>query len=188
MQLLVATDAPGVTVTPSWPLDVVKRSARVVFDNVAVVADAVVQRDPAAAALSASEMTGAAQHAFDITVQWMFDRYTFGHPLASYQALKHRAADMATTLHACAATSWAAAASFGEGPAAAAEAVSVAKSYAGAVTGEIVQECIQIHGGLGVTWEHDLHLYLRRVTLERALYATPAEHRRRLTDLLEPAA
>ncbi|MEU6558059.1 acyl-CoA dehydrogenase family protein [Nocardia nova] len=200
VQLLVAADAPGVTVTPTWTLDVVRRSARVVFDDVAVDPAAVVHRDPAeaeaavqaqilvAAALSAAEMTGAARHAFDMTVRWMFDRYTFGRPLASYQALKHRAADTATTLEACHATSWAAASAFGDDPAATAEAVSVAKSYVGAVTGDIVQDCIQIHGGLGVTWEHDLHLYLRRVTLGRALYGTPAEHRRRLTDLLESAA
>ncbi|MEV5647062.1 acyl-CoA dehydrogenase family protein [Nocardia sp. NPDC052254] len=200
VQLLIATDAPGVTVTPSWTLDVVRRSARVVFDDVTVAPQAVVHRDPAAAAaavqaqllvaaaLSAAEMTGAARRAFDITVRWMFDRYTFGRPLASYQALKHRAADIATTLEACHATSWAAANSFGEDPAASAAAASVAKSYVGAVAGDIVQECIQIHGGLGVTWEHDLHLYLRRVTLGRALYGTPAEHRRRLTDLLESAA
>ncbi|WP_063011388.1 acyl-CoA dehydrogenase family protein [Nocardia kruczakiae] len=197
VQLLVATDTPGVTVTPVWTLDVVRRTATVVFDDVPVPATAVVHRDPEAAAaaaeeqllvsatLSAAEMTGAAQRAFEATVQWMFDRYTFGRPLASYQALKHRAADIATTLEACRATSWAAAASFGDDTANTAEAVSVAKSFVGATAGEIVQECVQIHGGLGVTWEHDLHLYLRRVTLGRALYGTPAEHRRRLTDLLE---
>ncbi|MBF6273050.1 MULTISPECIES: acyl-CoA dehydrogenase family protein [Nocardia] len=197
VQLLVATDTPGVTVTPVWTLDIVRRTATVVFDDVSVASDAVVQRDPEAAAaaaeaqllvaatLSAAEMAGAAQRAFEATVQWMFDRYTFGRPLASYQALKHRAADIATTLEACRATSWAAAASFGDDTIDTAEAVGVAKSFVGATAGEIVQECVQIHGGLGVTWEHDLHLYLRRVTLGRALYGTPAEHRRRLTDLLE---
>ncbi|MGH8880854.1 MAG: acyl-CoA dehydrogenase family protein, partial [Stackebrandtia sp.] len=176
VQLLIAADAPGVTVTPTWTLDVVRRTATVAFDNVAVAGRAVVQCDPdaariaietqllVAATLSASEMSGAAQHAFDITLQWMTDRYTFGRPLASYQALKHRAADAATTLEACRATSWAAASSFGGDIHATAEAVSVAKSFVGATTGDIMQECVQIHGGLGVTWEHDMHLYLRRVT------------------------
>ncbi|NKY50845.1 acyl-CoA dehydrogenase family protein [Nocardia vermiculata] len=197
VQLLVPADAPGITRTPTWTLDVVRRTATVVLDDVAVPAHAVVHRDPGAArasteaqllvaaALSAAEMTGAAQHAFDATLQWMTDRYTFGRPLASYQALKHRAADAATTLDACRATSWAAARSFGDDPHRATEAVAVAKSFVGATTGEVLQECVQIHGGLGVTWEHDLHLFLRRVTLGRALYGTPAEHRRRLTDLLE---
>ena len=52
----------------------------------------------------------------------------------------------------------------------------------------IVQDCVQIHGGIGVTWEHDLHLFLRRVTLGRALYGTPEEHHRRITDLLVRSA
>lgn len=197
VQLSIPADSPGVTITPTWTLDVVRRTATVVFDDVSVPVDAVLQRDPdsaraatgaqllVAAALSAAETTGAAQHAFETTLQWMTDRYTFGRPLASYQALKHRAADAATTLEACRATSWAAASSFGDDPRTAAEAVSVAKSFVGATTGDVLQECVQIHGGLGVTWEHDMHLYLRRVTLGRALYGTPAEHRRRLTDLLE---
>ena len=50
---------------------------------------------------------------------------------------------------------------------------------------EIIQDCVQLHGGIGVTWEHDLHLYLRRVTVNRALYGTPEEHRRRIADILE---
>ncbi|MBO0852292.1 MAG: acyl-CoA/acyl-ACP dehydrogenase [Nocardia sp.] len=203
VQVLVATDAPGVTITPTWTLDAVRHTATVTFDNVEISPEAVVHREPAdaaaavetqlliASALSASEMTGATAHAFEVTVQWMFDRYSFGRPLASYQALKHRAADMATTLEACRATSWAAAHSFGSDPAASggqpdtAAAVGTAKSFVGGSTGPIVQECVQLHGGLGVTWEHDMHLFLRRVTLGRALYGTPAEHRRRLTDLLE---
>ena len=59
----------------------------------------------------------------------------------------------------------------------AAEIVSAAASYLGDHATEIVQECAQLHGGIGVTWEHDLHLYLRRVTLDRNLFGTPAQHR-----------
>ncbi|WP_330255700.1 acyl-CoA/acyl-ACP dehydrogenase [Nocardia sp. NBC_00565] len=197
VQVLIRADAPGVSVAPTWTLDVVRRTAQVSCTDVAVGADAVVQRDPAeataamrtqlrvAAALTAAEMTGATDRAFEMTMRWMFDRYTFGRQLASFQALKHRVADYKTWLEACHATAWAAANAFADDPTAAAEAVSVAKSYIGATAPGIVQECVQLHGGIGVTWEHDMHLYLRRVTLGRALYGTPGEHRRLLTDLME---
>ncbi|MFG2444724.1 acyl-CoA dehydrogenase family protein [Nocardia fluminea] len=197
VQVLIAAEAPGVTVTPTWTLDLVRRTAKVSFVDVVVGEDAVVQRYPGettaaldtqiqvAAALTAAESTGAAEHAFELTVGWMFDRYTFGRQLASYQALKHRAAEHKTSLEACRATAWAAANAFHGDPIRTAEAVSVAKSYIGAVVPGLLQDCVQIHGGIGVTWEHDLHLYLRRVTLGRALYGTPEEHRRRLTDLLD---
>jgi alkylation response protein AidB-like acyl-CoA dehydrogenase len=60
------------------------------------------------------------------------------------------------------------------------EFVSAAKSFIGEYAAELVQDCVQLHGGIGVTYEHDLHLHLRRVTVNRALYGTPSEHRRRL--------
>lgn len=197
VQVLIAADAPGVTVIPTWTLDLVRRTAKVSFVDVVVGEDAVVQRYPGetaaaldtqvqvAAALTAAESTGAAEHAFELTLQWMSDRYTFGRQLASYQALKHRAAEHKTSLEACCATAWAAANAFHGDSIRTAEAVSVAKSYIGAVAPGLLQDCVQIHGGIGVTWEHDIHLYLRRVTLGRALYGTPEEHRRRLTDLLD---
>ncbi len=199
IQLLVRTGSPGVTVTPTWTLDLVRRTARVEFDNVALGPDAVVQSGEnasaavrsqlhVAAVLTAAESTAATRRAFDATVEWMFDRYTFGRPLASYQALKHRMADNKTWLEACEATSRAAAAGIDDSPSTAAELVSVAKAYVGEKAPVIVQDCVQIHGGIGVTWEHDLHLFLRRVTLGRALYGTPEEHHRRITDLLVRSA
>jgi alkylation response protein AidB-like acyl-CoA dehydrogenase len=62
----------------------------------------------------------------------------------------------------------------------AAETASAAKSYIGEQGPELAQECVQLHGGIGVTYAHDLHFFLRRVTLDRLLYGTPAEHRRML--------
>lgn len=195
IQLLVRADTPGVTVTPTWTLDLVRRTARVEFANVFVDAAAVVQQGETATAatqsqlhiaatLTAAESVGAAKRTFDATVAWMFDRYTFGRPLASYQALKHRMADNKTWLEACHATARAAAAALDENPSTAAEFVSVAKSYVSTKAPVIIQDCVQIHGGIGVTWEHDLHLFLRRVTYGRALYGTPEEHHRRIADLL----
>ncbi|MGW1029466.1 acyl-CoA dehydrogenase family protein [Streptomyces sp. NPDC002577] len=199
VQLLVPADAPGVAVTPVWTLDVVRHTAQVDFTDVALGPDAVVQRGTqaaaaaeaqlhVAAALATAEMAGAVDRTLEFTVQWMFDRYSFGRPLASYQALKHRMADNKTWLEACHAIASAAARSLDEEPERAAETVSAAKSYVGAKAPVIVQDCVQMHGGIGVTWEHDVHLYLRRVTLDRALYGTPEEHRRRITDLLDRSA
>ena len=62
--------------------------------------------------------------------------------------------------------------------------MSVAASYVGEHAGELVQDCVQMHGGIGVTWDHDIHLYLRRVTLNAAVYGTVADHRRRLAALV----
>jgi alkylation response protein AidB-like acyl-CoA dehydrogenase len=194
-QFLVPVGTAGVTVTPSWSLDLVRRFGEVRFDGVEVGADAVVGRRGAAAdaverqlqvavVLQSAETVGAIFRVFEFTVQWAFDRYTFGRPLASYQALKHRFADMKTWAEASAAIALAAARAVQAGSADAATLVSSAKSYIGAKAPQIVQDCVQMHGGIGVTWEHDLHLYLRRVTVNRALYGTPEEHRRRIADLI----
>jgi alkylation response protein AidB-like acyl-CoA dehydrogenase len=119
-----------------------------------------------------------------MTVEWATDRYSFGRPLASYQALKHRFADMRSWLEASHGVSDAAAAAVVAGAPTAAEVVSAAKAFVGEYGGELLQDCVQMHGGIGVTFDHDLHLFLRRHTVNRALYGTPAEHRLRLADLV----
>jgi alkylation response protein AidB-like acyl-CoA dehydrogenase len=120
-----------------------------------------------------------------MTVTWAFDRYSFGRPLASYQALKHRFADMLSWLEAGHGVSDAAAAAVATGANDAAELVSAAKAFIGDYGAELLQDCVQLHGGIGVTFDHDLHLLLRRLTVNRALYGTPAEHRLRLADLVQ---
>jgi alkylation response protein AidB-like acyl-CoA dehydrogenase len=195
VQLLVLTDTDGVTVTPVESLDLVRRFGHVRFDQARVPASAVVG-DPAhalaavdrqlqvALAIQCAEMVGAIDRVFEFTVQWASDRYSFGRPLASYQALKHRFADMKMWLEACHGTATAAARAVDGERDDAAELVSVAKAYIGDHAPELVQDCVQLHGGIGITWEHDIHLYLRRVTLDRALYGSPAQHRDRVASLL----
>lgn len=198
-QFLVPADAPGVTVTPSWTIDLTRRTGRVTFDDVALGADALTHTGTAAteairaqagaaALVTAAESAGATDRALTATLTWLFERYTFGRPLASYQALKHRMADNKTWLEACRATATAAAAAWDADAPETGEYISIAKSYVGAKAPVIAQDCVQLHGGIGVTWEHDLHLFLRRITLGRALYGTPEEHRRHITDLLDAAA
>jgi len=113
-------------------------------------------------------------------VEYAFDRYSFGRPLASYQALKHRFADLKVTVEACLATARAAAVAVAAGSPRAGELCSVAMSYIGDHAAPVVQDCVQLHGGIGLTWDHDLHLYLRRVVQDTALFGTPDEHRERL--------
>jgi alkylation response protein AidB-like acyl-CoA dehydrogenase len=195
VQLLVPASAPGVTVTPELSLDLVRRYARVELDGVRVSGDGVVipadsaqiavnRQIQVAVALQCAETVGALGRVFEFTVQWAFDRYSFGRPLASYQALKHRFADMKTWLEACTATASGAAHAASAKSTDADELASVAKSYVGARATDIIQDCVQLHGGIGVTWEHDIHLYLRRATVNRVMFGTPGEHRQRLAGIL----
>lgn len=190
-QVLVAADTPGVSITPMHTVDLTRRYGVVRFDDVRVPVDAVVgdlggaasavarQLDQALVIVNA-ETVGAMQHALDMTVEWAFDRYSFGRPLASYQALKHRFANMKTWLEASHAISDEAAVAVAGAREGASEFASAAKAYVGDQGAELAQDCVQMHGGIGVTFEHDLHLYLRRITVNRATFGTPAEHRRRL--------
>ncbi len=190
-QFLVPTDAPGVRIEPQQSVDLVKQYARVHFDAVVVEPSAVVgsgaetaalidRQSQLAQVLQCAEVVGVLQTVFDFTVQWALDRHTFGRPLASYQVLKHGFADMKLWLEACRATSAAAVADVAARSPGAGLSASIAKSYVGEMAGRIVQACVQMHGGIGVTWEHDLHLYLRRVTLYRSMFGTPEEHNLRV--------
>jgi alkylation response protein AidB-like acyl-CoA dehydrogenase len=201
-QFLVATDAPGVRIEPQRSLDLVKSYARVHFDGVEVDASAAVGSADQTAALIArqsqiaqvlqcAEVVGILDTVLGFTIQWGFDRHSFGRPLASYQALKHKYADLKIWFEACRATTGAAVAEVAARSPGADMAVSVAKSYVGEHAPGMLQDCVQLHGGIGVTWEHDLHLYLRRATLYRSMFGTPEEHNLRvyaLTEQLESAS
>jgi alkylation response protein AidB-like acyl-CoA dehydrogenase len=190
-QVLVPASAAGVTIRPLKTLDVTRRFAGVQFEGVRVPADALVggfgaadaavrRQVSIASVLLCAEACGAMDAAFAMTLDWMNHRYAFGRALASYQALKHRMADMKSWAEAAHAVSDAAAEALADGSDAADATASAAKSYVGEKGPELAQECVQLHGGIGVTYEHDLHFFLRRVTLNRLLYGTPAEHRRML--------
>lgn len=194
-QVIVPATTKGISIRAMRGVDLTKRFSVVRFDQVRVPASALlgavgeaaqdVERQlQQALVIITAEAVGALQAAFDMTVEWAFDRYSFGRPLASYQALKHRFANMATWLQASHAISDEAARAVTEGRADAGELVSAAKAYVGEQGSELLQECVQLHGGIGVTYEHDLHLFLRRVTLARALLGTPEQHRRRLARLV----
>ena len=186
-QFLVPADRAVVTAQAS--VDLVKRYARVEFDGAevdesAAVGDAaqtpaIIERQrQVALVLQCAEIVGILDTVLAMTTQWMFDRHSFGRPLASYQALKHRLADMKMWFEACRATTAGAVAAVSARSDDAALLVSVAKAYVAERAPVMLQDCVQLHGGIGVTWEHDLHLFLRRTALYRALYGSPEEHHR----------
>ncbi len=193
-QFVVPVTSEGVTVTPLAGLDPVRRFARVDFDAAAVpatarletagtVADDVERQLQHVLVMQAAMLVGAAERTFEFTVDWAFDRYSFGRPLASYQELKHRFADMKMWLEASHALAAALAREVQVGAPGAAETASATKAYLGAHLAELMQDCVQMHGGIGLTTDHDLHLYLRRVSADRSLFGTPAQHRQRLAAL-----
>jgi alkylation response protein AidB-like acyl-CoA dehydrogenase len=198
-QFIVPADAPGIEVTRLHGLDLVRRYAKVRFHNVRVPRSAVVgELDAAVDAferqlrtvliLQCAETVGAAERVFDFTVQYAFDRYSFGRALASYQALKHRFADMKMWLESAQAITVDATRSVQAGADDAGEVARMAKAYVGERCPELIQDCVQMHGGIGVTWDHDIHLYLRRAVLHRETYGDPAEHRDQVASFAASAA
>jgi alkylation response protein AidB-like acyl-CoA dehydrogenase len=195
-QFLVPSSAPGLRITPLHGLDLVRRHAEIGFDGVRVPSSAVVgvlggaaqmleAQLQTALVLQCAEMVGATDRVFDFTVQYAFDRSSFGRALASYQALKHRFADMKLWLESAHAITVDATRAVQSGASDAGEVARIAKAYVGERCPELIQDCIQMHGGIGVTWEHDLHLYLRRVVVDRQTYGDPMQHRDHLAILAD---
>lgn len=195
INLLVPAETPGVTVRPMGSMDIVRRFSAIRFDGARVPATAILGSGATtnedcerflqvASVLQCHETNGGISHVFEMTTQYAADRFAFGRPLNSYQALKHRFADMKMWLEGCHGIATHAARAVGERAANAAELTSAAKAYIGERSTDLIQDCVQLHGGIGVTWEHDLHLYLRRATVNRVTYGTPTEHRERIARLL----
>jgi alkylation response protein AidB-like acyl-CoA dehydrogenase len=197
-QFLIPASLPGVEVRPRESLDLVRSYGDVDFTDVRVEAAGLVGEPGGAGAdiehqfevalvLQNAETVGALDTVFDFTLQYASDRVAFGRPLSSYQALKHRFADMKMWLEACHATATASTDAVADGDARSAELISIAKSYIAERAPQMLQDCVQLHGGIGVTWEHDLHLYLRRVTQNAALYGGVRHHRERIAALISAA-
>jgi alkylation response protein AidB-like acyl-CoA dehydrogenase len=198
-QLLVRADTPGVNITAMGGVDLTRRFAKVTFENVELPDTAIVgelggaEADvdwqlKVAIALELAQMVGAMDKALEMTIEWAFDRYSFGRPLASYQELKHRFADMKLWLEASHAIADSALRAVEDDSSQAWDLLSAGKAYVGHYGVELVHDCVQMHGGIGVTFDHDLHLYLRRTVLGSRLYGSVAEHRDRLTTALEQKA
>jgi alkylation response protein AidB-like acyl-CoA dehydrogenase len=190
---LVPTDQPGVEIGRLESLDLTRDFANVSFHEVAIPADAVLDADDSgslfdrlidiACTLSIAESVGAMRQLLEITVAYAKERTAFGRPIGSFQALKHILADASFAVEVSAAATTAAAHAVNDGSPTASEVVSIAKAYVGDAGVAVVQACQQTHGGIGFTWEHDLHFYLRRLAVERVLYGDPSWHRERICQI-----
>jgi alkylation response protein AidB-like acyl-CoA dehydrogenase len=191
-QVTVPLDAPGVHLVPFDTLDLTRQVSRVVLETVRQPAEAVLlagdisRQFDLMSLLHSVESVGAADRVFEFTLQYAKERVAFGRPIGSYQAIKHRLADLLVSLESCKATVGAAIRAAEADSPDTSHLVSVAAAYVGETASGLIQECVQIHGGIGLTWEHDIHLYLRRVTTNRVMYGTSTDHRRRLDALLSP--
>ncbi len=138
-----------------------------------------------ATVLQSAESVGAADVLFDETVDYLKKRVQFGRTIGSFQAIKHRLADLLLHVEAMRAATYYAALAYGDGLDDAAEAVATAGAYVDDSFAFICGESLQLHGGVGFTWEHDVHLFTRRAKVNQVLYGDGAWHRERLVQLLE---
>jgi alkylation response protein AidB-like acyl-CoA dehydrogenase len=140
------------------------------------------------AALLASEQLGLAQWCLDSTVEYTKGRYQFGRPVGGFQAIKHRLADLWVDVTQARAAARYAAAVLADGDPDAVVAASVAQAHCSAVAVRAAEECVQLHGGIGFTWEHPAHLYLKRAKSSAIALGTPDRHRAALANLVNLSA
>jgi alkylation response protein AidB-like acyl-CoA dehydrogenase len=135
----------------------------------------------ALAVYRAFDALGAAARLLEMTVAYAGQREQFGAPIGSFQAVKHHCADMAVAVEAGRSALWAAALALDTAsPETRTRAASAAAAYAKSAASQVAGTALQVHGGIGFTWEHDLHLFLRRIKVDEAVDGTVAEHRARL--------
>jgi alkylation response protein AidB-like acyl-CoA dehydrogenase len=186
--LLVPTNAKGLTITQLKTVDMTRRLCHVKFDGVKVPASDLLGKegegwpilrrtlDVATAALSA-EMVGTAQKALDLSVEYAKTRVQFGKPIGSFQAVKHKCVDMMVAVENARSLTYFACWTVDTKSPEAATAVPMAKAYASDMAKNVTSEAIQVHGGIGFTWEHDMHLYHRRALAGEANLGNAPVHR-----------
>ncbi len=178
-------DAAGLTRTSLPTMDQTRKQARLVFESTPArligtdggAAEGLTKTLDLAAVALAAEQVGGAQHCLDSSVDYAKNRIQFGRPIGSFQAIKHKCADMLLEVESAKSAAyyagWAAAEDSDELPVVA----SLAKSYCSEAYFHAAAENIQIHGGIGFTWEHDAHLYFKRAKSSELLFGDPAYHR-----------
>jgi alkylation response protein AidB-like acyl-CoA dehydrogenase len=178
----VDPEQPAVRRTHTPSIDQTIRFATVELDGARAdrVADGVelwlpALRDVAAVAVTALQV-GALQRCLDLTVAYSKEREQFGRPIGSFQALKHRMADMLVDVETSRSTAWAAAWSAATHAPDLAEKAALAKAWCSEALTRVAEETVQLHGGIAITWEHDAHLYLKRAHALSQLFGQPREH------------
>jgi alkylation response protein AidB-like acyl-CoA dehydrogenase len=188
----VSRAAAGVKVTPVLSLDMTRPIADVEFSAAAATRvdkgcaeDAVTEALLCGAVLLASEQVGVAQWCLETTVGYVKERKQFGRAVGSFQALKHRLADLWLDVNSAGATARYAADTYARGDANIPIAAAVAQAYCSDVAVHAAEECVQQHGGIGMTWEYPAHLYLKRAKSDQIALGTAYRHRARLAELID---
>lgn len=184
---VVDADSPGIQITPMSGMDLTRKLYVVKFDGTPAerlgdLAGLTKALDIAAAALAA-EMVGGMQRTLDITVEYAKTRKQFGKPIGIFQAVQHQCADMYLETESSRSAAYYAAWTLEENAPEAAVAVSIAKVYASDASRTVGNRGIQIHGGMGFTWENDLHLYYRRAKASETMFGDATFHRERIARL-----
>jgi alkylation response protein AidB-like acyl-CoA dehydrogenase len=188
---LVDPRAAGVTLTPMIGIDLSNRWSEMRLDGVAVPADALMGRAGDAGGLldallrraavgASAEMLGAARRCLDMSVGYVKVREQFGQLIGSFQAIRHRCAEMLMEVENCHSAVYYAAWALTAGAGDAAAAASICKSYVSEAARKVCGDAIQVHGGIGFTWEYDLHLYFKRAKALEPLYGDAAHHREQI--------
>ena len=190
-QFLVPASSPGIRIETLEGLDLTRRFSRVHFDDVALTdtervgepdgaAPLVDRQLDVAITLSVAESVGAMDENFTTALDYAKVRTAFGRPIGSFQAVKHQLADASMMLETSKGMATSAVRSVSKRADDASEVASMVKAFVGDAAIDLTQTCWQVFGGIGYTWEHDHHLYLRRLTADASLYGQPSWHRERI--------
>jgi alkylation response protein AidB-like acyl-CoA dehydrogenase len=190
--LPVERGTAGLAVRRTPAMDETRKLARVAFANVSVDPRNAVRVDPAALAAATgtatvalcAEMVGGMQWILDTTVEYAKTRQQFGRPIGSFQAVQHHCADMLLLTESARSATYYAAWALTEDDPAAPLAVAIAKAYCSDGYREVGNRGIQVHGGIGFTWEHDLQLYYRRSKASETMFGDATHHRERIARLV----
>jgi alkylation response protein AidB-like acyl-CoA dehydrogenase len=191
----VPSNARGLRVTNLPAMDATRKLYEVTFDS--VPAELLAQGRHARAALDraldiatvglVAEMTGGMQRLLEITVEYAKTRKQFGRAIGEFQAVQHQCADMLVYTESSRSAAYYAAYAIQEGIPEARLAVSVAKAYSSDAYREVGNRAIQVHGGMGFTWENDAHLFYRRAKASELAYGDAAFHRERIAKIVVDA-
>ncbi|WP_051570943.1 acyl-CoA dehydrogenase family protein [Cryptosporangium arvum] len=182
---LFAVDTTGLTRRPLMSLDLTRRQASIEFDGtpatrIGTAGARIEQALDVTRVLLAAELVGVAQQCLDSTVAYAKQRVQFGRPIGSFQAVKQRAADMLVRVELARSAAHHAAAHPGEPPVAA-----LAKAYCAEAATSVAADTIQLHGGIGFTWEHPAHLYYKRALTDDEILGAAATQWARVSDHLD---
>ncbi len=186
-------DLPGLRLNHFTSLDLTRPYSDLHLENVAVTADHLITRDAGAALLKnramaagllAAEQVGGMDACLKLTVDYAQQRIQFGRAIGSFQAVKHRMADMAMLIEGAKSAAYYAAAAMADNLEELFEAASVARAYCSDAYIRCASDAIQLHGGIGFTWEHPAHLYFKRARAAATLLGTADQHREVLARII----